>query len=174
MLWGHNCEMERCLIVQPDSCGDILPRLREKAVRTWGTAWPNVIPDNADHDIPLLLWSNSTLRLMMFWYKGTRQQPGRSRLSISRHPELLVLDVRVLTEQQIKECHEIFHAFKDRTFLPANEAYRDSTRKYLDAELFRMLDLDSSLIEELDLLRRKWCAEPSVHGGKSTRIATNL
>ena len=32
-----------------------------------------------------------------------------------------------------------------------------------------VLQLDPSLEEGLDLLRRQWCAEPSVHGGKGTR-----
>ena len=203
MLWRHHCEMERCLIVQPDSCGDILPELRVKALGTWGTAsrlhcsvdfrinsqslsmcltpepciggraWPNVIPHDTGHEIPLLLWSNSTLGLMMFWYKGTRQQPGRSVLSISRHPDLPVLDVRTLAESQLNQCDEIFQAFKDRKFLPANEAYRDPVRKELDSELFHMLGIKSSFLDGLELLRRKWSAEPSVHGGKSTRITVD-
>lgn len=203
MLWRHHCELEWCLIVQPDSCGDILPELREKAIGTWetasrlhcnvdfrinsqslsmcltpelcigGRAWPNVIPHDTDHEIPLLLWSNSTLGLMMFWYNGTRQQQGRSVLSISRHPDLPVLDVRTLTETQLKQCYKIFQVFKDRKFLPANEAYHDPVRKELDSELFRMLGIKSSFVDGLDLLRRKWCAEPSVHGGKSTRITVD-
>ena len=53
--------------------------------------------------------------------------------------------------------------------MPANEAYRDSTRRELDHRvLIDMLDLPASVLEPLDLLRLKWCAEPSVHGGKGT------
>ena len=134
-----------------------------------GTAWPNVIPHEDDYEIPLLLWANSILGLILFWYKGTRQQQGRSRLTISRLPDLPVLDVRKLSQSQLECCQKIFEDFKKRPFLPANEAYQDETRKDLDTELFKMLDLSESLLSELHLLRLKWCQEPSVHGGKSTR-----
>ena len=57
-----------------------------------GRAWPNVIPHEAEYSVPLLLWCNSTLGLILFWWNGTRQQAGRSVLTITRVPELPVLD----------------------------------------------------------------------------------
>ena len=145
---------------------------REKCLG--GTAWPNVIPHESKYEIPLLLWCNSTLGLILFWWHGTRQQAGRSRLTISKLPDLPVLDPRVLTSQQLDHCRAIFDDMKDREFLPANEAYRDETRKALDRELLfgitSVLKLDPGLEEGLDVLRKQWCAEPSVHGGKGTRI----
>ena len=139
-----------------------------------GTAWPNVVPLEQRYEMPLLLWSNSTLGLVLFWWQGTRQQQGRARITITKLPELPVLDPRALTEDQSDRCREIFEKFKDRAFLPANEAYRDETRKALDRALFfgsaSVLQLDPGLGEGLDLLRNQWCAEPSVHGGKGTRI----
>ena len=85
-----------------------------------------------------------------------------------------VLDPRKLTGGQVDHCSAIFEEFKDKTLLPANEAYRDETRKALDRELLfgttSVLQLDPALEEGLDLLRKQWCAEPSVHGGKNTRI----
>ena len=138
-----------------------------------GTAWPNILPHNESHEIPLLLWGNSTLGLLMHWWKGTRQQAGRSRITITALPELPVLDPRALTEKQMKRCRGIYSGFKCRKFLPANEAYRDDTRQELDRELLfgpsSVLKLDPDLENSLDLLRRQWCAEPSVHGGKSSR-----
>ena len=48
---------------------------------------------------------------------------------------------------------------------------RDNTRKDLDrAVLIELLGLPEDILEPLDLPRQKWCAEPSVHGGKKTRI----
>ncbi len=139
-----------------------------------GSAWPNIIPIKICYEIPLLLWCNSTLGLIMHWWSGTRQQAGRSRLSISASPRLSVLDIRTLTDDQTDHCQRIFEAYREREFLPANEAYRDKTRMSLDRELLfgsaSVLQLDPALETGLDLLRRKWCAEPSVHGGKSTRI----
>ena len=34
--------------------------------------------------------------------------------------------------------------------------------------LIDLLGLPTSVLESLDLLRLKWCSEPSVHGGKKT------
>ena len=138
-----------------------------------GRAWPNVIPHDDKHEVPLLLWSNSTLGLILFWWQGTLQQTGRAILKISAIPDLPVLDPRALNEQQMEHCRDIYDRFKWKQFLPANEAYRDDTRYELDRELFfgmfSVLKLDLNLEDSLDLLRRQWCAEPSVHGGKRTR-----
>ena len=139
-----------------------------------GTAWPNIIARDERHEVPLLLWANSTLGLIMFWWKGTRQQAGRSRMTITAISDLPVLDPRTLTERKMDHCGAIFEDFKDRTLLPANEAWRDETRKALDRELLfgitSVLQLNPDLEEGLDVLRKQWCAEPSVHGGKRTRI----
>ena len=89
-------------------------------------------------------------------------------------PDLPVLDPRTLTEGQMDHCRAIFDDLKDREFLLANEAWRDETHKALDRELLfgitSVLQLDLGLEEGLNLLRKQWCAEPSVHGGKRTRI----
>ena len=138
-----------------------------------GRAWPNVIPHNERYEIPLVLWGNSTLGLLMHWWKGTRQQQGRSIITITALTDLPVLDLRTLSEEQVGHCREIYSRFSGRKFLPANEAYRDDTRQELDRELlfgmYSVLKLDPDLEDSLDLLRRQWCAEPSVHGGKATR-----
>ena len=139
-----------------------------------GRAWPNVIPHEPRYEIPLLLWANSTLGLVLFWWHGTRQQQGRACITVTKLPGLPVFDPRTLTEDQVDQCRKIFRDFKDKPLLPANEAYRDETRKALDRNLLfgiaSILQLDPGLEEGLDLLRKQWCAEPSVHGGKGTRI----
>ncbi len=135
-----------------------------------GTAWPNFIVANPEWEKLILLWANTTLGLMTFWWTGTRQQQGRSRLTISRLPELLMLDARRLNEEQYALSENIFERFRERTFLPANEAYRDNTRQDLDrAVLTELLGLDEEVLEGLRILREQWCREPSVHGGKTTR-----
>ena len=206
-LWSHDAKLERRLIVQADSCGDVDAEHAKKAAYDWkrtasrlhynldfqlnsqslamcltpekslgGSAWPNVTPLEQRHEIPLLLWCNSTLGLLMHWWKGTRQQVGRSRMTVTAIPDLPVLDPRTLTDQQLERCQVLFDDLKDREFLPANEAYRDETRQSLDRALLfgdaSVLQLDPALKEGLDVLRRQWCAEPSVHGGKGTRITT--
>lgn len=134
-----------------------------------GRAWPNVRPRRDAWIWPLLLWSNSTLGLMMFWWLGTRQQQGRSNITISRLPELNVLDVRYLSNSQLQQCQAVCDEFRSRSLLPANEAYRDPIRKELDSVLWHILELPQNLLSNLDLVREQWCAEPSVHGGKRTQ-----
>ena len=134
-----------------------------------GRAWPNVLPHRDDWVWPLLLWANSTLGLMMYWWQGTRQQQGRAIFTISRLPELNVLDAQRLGASQLQQCQDVCDEFRSRSLLPANEAYRDPERQELDAALWDMLGLPDTLLANLELLRNQWCAEPSVHGGKRTR-----
>ena len=136
-----------------------------------GRAWPNFVLDKEEWTLPLVLWANTTLGLLAFWWIGTRQQQGRTNLTITQLPRLTVLDPRHLSEEQIAQAEDIFEKFKGKTFLPANEAYRDDTRKALDRTvLVDLLRLPEATLEPLSILRDQWCAEPSVHGGKSTRI----
>ncbi len=138
-----------------------------------GTAWPNVIARNMEHESALLIWSNTTLGILMHWWKGTRQQSGRSRVKITAIPDYITIDPREFTAVQLQQCDSIFSEFKDKEFLPANEAYRDSARQVLDhAFLCDVLSFPESLMSSLRVLRDQWCAEPSVHGGKATRIQT--
>jgi len=134
-----------------------------------GTAWPNFLCTNARWETPLALWANSTLGLIAFWWVGTIQQLGRARISISKLPALAALDTRQLSHAQLDRADAMFEEFKDLELLPANEAWRDETRQALDrAMLIDLLSLPEDIMEPLALLRRQWCAEPSVHGGKGT------
>ena len=135
-----------------------------------GTAWPSFVVDREEWEKALVLWANSTLGLICFWWAGARQQQGRARLTISRLPTLLVLDPRRLSEAQIGSAARVFDEFRDRELLPANEAYRDKVRHELDrALLVDVLGLSPKLLDPISALRGAWCAEPTVHGGKTTR-----
>ena len=136
-----------------------------------GRAWPNFILEQEEWTLPLVLWSNTTLGLLAFWWVGTRQQQGRACLTITQLPRLTVLDPRTLSQEQLTQAEAIFERFKEKEFLPANEAYRDDARQALDrAVLVDLLHLPEEALEPLAILRDQWCAEPSVHGGKKTRI----
>lgn len=137
-----------------------------------GRAWPSFEPDDERWAPPLLLWANTTLGLMCFWWSAARQQQARACLTITALPDLPIVDPRRLDDSQLAAAERIFDEFQDRRFLPANEAYRDRTRIDLDrAVLVDLLRLPENVLDSLDVLRRQWCSEPSVHGGKSTRPA---
>ena len=136
-----------------------------------GRAWPNFrVEGDPRREQALALWTNTTLGLICFWWVAGRQQQGRAILTITALPSLPVLDVRTLESRQLRLAEETFASFRDWTFLPANEAYRDETRQALDrAVLCELIGLPESILEPLGVLREQWCAEPTVHGGKSTR-----
>ena len=135
-----------------------------------GRAWPNYLVHDRSWEEPLILWANSTLGLILFWWIGNRQHQGRAALSISGLPALTVLDPRALSAAQIEHAGEIFAAHRSRTLLAANEAYRDPVRQSLDrAVLVDLLGLPETVLDSLSILREQWCAEPTVHGGKATR-----
>ena len=201
MLWGHDADRERRLVVEPDSEGRVRRGRQDRALGVWetatrlhfnrdfrlnsqslaacltpepsigGRAWPNFsVEGDPRREEALTLWANTTLGLISFWWVAGRQQQGRAILTISGLPALPVLDVRELDARQLGITERIFEDFRDWTFLPANEAYRDETRKALDrAVLCDLLGLPETILEPLDVLREQWCAEPTVHGGKSTR-----
>ena len=135
-----------------------------------GHAWPGFSCHNSDHEKPLVLWMNCTLGLLSHWFIGTRQQPGRSRLSIVLLPSLVVLNVNKFTSQQFETAEGIFDEFASVELLPANEAWRDDGRKALDrAILVDLLEQPKEVLESLEMLRIRWCSEPSVYGGKNTK-----
>lgn len=129
--------------------------------------------ERMDWVYPVLLWANSTIGLVSFWFTGTRQQQTRSRISLTRLSELPVIDPRQLDKSQLKKAELIYKNFYNRDFLPANEAYRDVARKELDEAIFRQLlryeRHESDILSWLDVVRDQWCREPTVHGGQSSR-----
>ncbi|MCY3786572.1 MAG: hypothetical protein OXG47_07585 [bacterium] len=200
VLWSHRAASERRLVVAPDRQGRILPGLRQKALRIWATstrlhvssdfqlnsqslgacltpkpavggrAWPSFLLDDRSHEKAVVLWCATTLGLIGHWWVGSRQQQGRSNLSVRRLGSIPMLDCDALSGEHVGRLDSIFDRFADRDLLPANEAYRDPVRKELDqAVLCEALGLPDSILDPLATLRKQWCAEPSVHGGKATR-----
>ena len=135
-----------------------------------GRAWPTFRPVEDEWTVPLLLWMNSTLGLVEFWWRGSRQQQGRAIITISRVPDLCVLDPRKLDEGQRTDCEEIYRDLAGEDFLSAHLAYEDPVRKRLDERLYgEVLGFDQGELEGIGVVRAKWCEEPTVHGGKKGR-----
>ena len=132
-----------------------------------GTAWPNVTFPDDKFDYACSLWCNSTLGLLSFWWYANRQQTGRGRTTISTIETLPLLDFRALTDAQLAQAEEIFNEFCDKDLLPAYLADADPNRALLDRRVVcDLLGFDESTYQGVRRLSQKWCAEPSVHGGK--------
>ncbi len=133
-----------------------------------GTAWPNVIFPNQQHDYAFTLWCNTTVGLLSFWWNSNRQQSGRGRTTITGMYPLPTLDLRALNDGQLATAQEIFEEFRDKELLPAYLADADPNRALLDRRVIcDLLGFAEAVYAGVRRLAAKWCAEPSVHGGKA-------
>ena len=140
-----------------------------------GTAWPNVIFDDKRFDYAFAVWGNSTLGLLSFWWHSNRQMAGRGRITIRAAESLTVLDFRCLTNEQLLTAETIFEEFRDRDLMPAYLADADPNRALLDRRVIcDLLGFGEDIYEAVRRLSAKWCAEPSVHGGKKRPEAATL
>ena len=140
-----------------------------------GQAWPAFICEDQRWNEPIVLWMNTTIGLISFWLKGTRQQGGRSRLVSRSLYELAVYNVQSFTNKQFTQAKRIFNKFAKMDMLQANCAFRDPVRIDLDkAVLVDLLGLPEEIMESLELLRKKWCHEPSLHLSEKARTEQNL
>ena len=132
-----------------------------------GRAWPNVIFNDKRFDFAFTVWSNSTLGLLSFWWHSSRQQPGRGIVTIRSAESLSVLDFRALTVEQLLMAEMIFDEFRHKELKPAYLADADPNRALLDRRVVcDLLGFDEGVYEGVRRLSQKWCAEPSVNGGK--------
>ena len=196
-LWNHNAKLETYMICEPDSQLLVRQGLESKAAIAWATAsrahvnrdfrfnsqplaaaftqratiggraWPNVAFSDARWDYAFVVWANSTLGLLSFWWHSNRQQPGRGGITISAVESLPILDFRALSDAQLATAERVFDEFRDKEFKPAHLADADSNRALLDRRVVcDLLGFDEDTYKAVRRLAQKWCAEPSVHGGK--------
>ena len=117
----------------------------------------------------MCVWLNSTLGLVSYWMVSNRTQNGRGRTTVTAIPDIPVLDVTKLNGTQLDAAVSIFDDLQEQTMLPTNEAWRDAVRQELDRRLFKeVLGLDDKAVEQLGILRRQWCSEPTVTSTKKT------
>ena len=133
-----------------------------------GRAWPNVTLSDTRFDSAFALWCNCTLGLLLFWWRASRQQSGRGALTINGIESLPVLDFRALTDEQLRTAEDIFNELRDVELKPAYLADADPNRALLDRRVVcDLLGFDEKVYAAVRRLAAKWCAEPSVHGGKA-------
>ena len=132
-----------------------------------GRVWPNVIFEDERYDYAFAVWNNSTLGLLMHWWHSSRQQSSKAGMTIRTAETLSVLDFRTLSDDQFTTAKDMFDDFCDRDLMPAYLADADPNRAHLDKRvLCDLLGFDLNIYQAVRLLAAKWCAEPSVHGGK--------
>ena len=132
-----------------------------------GRAWPNVMFDDKRLEYAFAVWANCTLGLLSYWWNSNRQVAGRGTTTVSGVESLLVLDFNALTDEQLGAAEAIFNEFHDKELKPAYLADADPNRALLDRRVVcDLLGFDEETYVGVRRLAAKWCAEPSVHGGK--------
>lgn len=208
-LWNHNARNETRIVCDPDSQLTVRQGMEDRAAVVWSTAsrshvtvdfrlnsqpltvaytenpvmggraWPNVIFLDERFDYAFPVWGNSTLGLVSYWWRSSRQQPGRAVCSFRALETIPSFDLRSLTDEQLATARQIFDEFKELELKPAYIADADYNRAVLDQLVVcELLGFDNEVYEGVRRLAAKWCAEPSVHGGKArprgARLVINL
>ena len=133
-----------------------------------------IVPDSR-FDYAFTLWSNSTLGLLLYWWHSNRQHSGRGTTTIRSVESLPVLDLRALSDKQRRTSETIFNELRDIELKPAYLADADPNRALLDRRVVRdLLGFDEKTYAAVRRLAAKWCAEPSVHGGKARPKSAQL
>ena len=135
-----------------------------------GTAWISIQLPEAAHEKALVLWANTTLGLLMFWWHSSKQQTGRGRLTKTTLQTLPILDVTALDAGRLEAAARLFDEMNQLPLRPLHELDRDENRKTLDRRFYgEALGLDDAILADggpLDILRQKLCREPSIRGSK--------
>ena len=140
-----------------------------------GRVWPNVIFSDKRFDHAFAVWGNSTLGLLLYWWHSSRQQSSKAGMTIRSAEALPVLDLRKLTTMQLRKAEQIFNQFRNKELKPAYLADADRNRALLDKRVIcDLLGFDRDTYVAVRKLAAKWCAEPSVHGGKARPRGSEL
>ena len=92
---------------------------------------------------------------------------ARAETTIRAVEALPVLDLRSLSDEQLRTAEAIFNELRGMELKPAYLADADPNRALLDRRVVcDLLGFDEETYVAVRRLTDKWCAEPSVHGGK--------
>ena len=132
-----------------------------------GRVWPNVILGDEKFDYALAVWGNCTLGMLSYWWHSSRQQSSKAGITVRAAETLPVLDFRELSDERLTTAERIFDEFRELDLMPAYLADADPNRALLDRRVIcDLLGFDEDVYRGVRRLAAKWCAEPSVHGGK--------
>ena len=133
-----------------------------------GRVWPNVKFPDQRFDYAFAVWGNSTLGLLSYWWHASRQQSSKATVSIRSAETMPILDFRALSHNQLAIAEKIFNEFRELKLQPAYLADADPHRALLDRRVAcHLLGLGDRAYHAIRRLAAKWCAEPSVQGGKA-------
>lgn len=134
-----------------------------------GRAWPSLRFRDPRHEVAFVLWTNSTLGLLIYWWRASKQQSGRGSITLTRLPDLPTLDFRTLSDETLGKAACRFDELKALHLSPFDQIDIDGQRHEIDAALGPIFGVSERLLAPggpLDLLRHKLAREPSITGGR--------
>ena len=136
---------------------------------------PNVVFENPSYDYAFALWGNSTLGLLCYWRCCNKVHAGRGAIRLTLLRSMPTLDVRQLNQSALQNAERIFQEMKHKKMLPFNQMFEDVVRQELDQRLLSEVlgiseEAQPDVHAGLHRLRERLCAEPSIHGGKRSRV----
>jgi hypothetical protein len=135
-----------------------------------GRAWLSIRLASVEQEKALVLWSNSSLGLLLHWWHANKQQSGRGSIGKTALETLPVLDVTQLDQSQLDKAVKLFDSVSQQELLPLHEMNNDPIRAEIDTCFaLDILGLPSVLAlpdGPLGLLRSKLSKEPSIRGQK--------
>ena len=141
---------------------------------------PNIVfKKKKVYDYVWTLWGNSTFGLLSYWMSCGKQQTGRGRGSKASLESMSTLDVRELSDAALANADRIFNELKHQKMLPFNQMDADPVRHELDrlllSEVLGITEEERPDVHEgLALLRKMLCQEPSIHGGKKSKVKLDV
>lgn len=133
-----------------------------------GRAWLSILMPTVAHEKALVLWSNTTLGLLLYWWHANKQQAGRGSIGKAALDTLPVLDVTAISKKQLDAAEQIFAGLSAAELMPFNEIEADGARRELDERFMRLvLGAPPVALESMGLLRSKLASEPSIQGHKA-------
>ena len=193
MVWKNDSGSQRQFLLKSDHQGLVNQDREELAMRIWdrrsrsliaaevsfqsqslvagfaeqpvigGRGWPNIQLNSSAEEKAFVLWGNTTLGVLSFWYFSSRQQVRRGIVTVRSIRSIPWLDPTLLSEAQLEIAETIFDEFKKEYLHAVGQAFIDETRIKLDRRvLIDLLRLPRSVLQDLSHLRDKWCSEPSI------------
>ena len=150
-----------------------------------GRAWTALLHDDVRVRKAFALWWNSTLGMIVHWTQGQRTQNGRSPTQIGALRKIPCPRLDRLSDAVLEMAAARFDALSNQSLRPAKDAVEDPVRREIDAAVSNMLEIhkaqsvseevislhtnpESGIANATEILRKLWCAEPSVHGWKGS------
>ncbi len=136
---------------------------------------PNVTFENELYDYAWTLWGNSTLGILCYWMHGSKRQEGRGWIRLKALRTLPTLDLTQLDQSILENTKNIFEELKLQRMQPIYQMFEDPIREELDRRLLSEVlglteDTHPQIHQGIDILRKQLSKEPSIHGGKQSRV----